>query len=442
MLRCDEEAFMINLLIVDDSKINRLFAKDTITAHHLPCEITMSSTGDDALEQIYHNSYDLVLLDIILPGMTGVEILEKLYQNPPDHMPKVVMLTNINNLNTMKMCFELGATDYIHKPFNDIEFTARINSIIREIQSDNENFQNLKVIEEQNQALIKVNETLKEAQYYLLQKEKLVAIGELAAGIAHEINNPLAFVMSNFDMIKQYFEDLMPILNEVKGLDAAKNESEKAEILSKVKNHWEAVDIDFVLDDLGDIFTDSEKGLKRVAKIVQSMRNFARVSEDEVYEFVDISEILDETLLIVNNEVKYIAQIYKNVQSGPLLYLNKGQIEQVFVNMLVNASQAIKAREIDELGTIEIDVIMTEAICEIHISDNGIGIDQSHLNRIFEPFFTTKPVGQGTGLGLSISYDIIVNKHKGELNVKSTRGVGSEFIIKLPILAKEAGALT
>jgi len=433
---------MIKLLIVDDSKINRLFARDTILFHHIPCEIEMSATGTEALEMINQHTFDLVLLDIIMPGMTGVEILEKLKENPPKKMPKIVMLTNINNLNTMKLCFELGATDYIHKPFNDIEFTARLTSVIREIHSDNENLENLLVIEKQNEELIKVNESLKEAQYYLLQKEKLVAIGELAAGIAHEINNPLAFVMSNFDMIQRYISDLAPILDKVKMLNADLTSEEQDELMHDIKIIWEKEDIDFVIEDLPSIFEDSEKGLKRVAKIVKSMRNFARISEEDVYEFVDMDEIVDETLLIVNNEVKYIASINKSIEKGPLIHCNKGQIEQVLVNVLVNAAQAIKMKAMDGLGEIDLEVAISDMHCVIRICDNGIGIDQSHINRIFEPFFTTKPVGQGTGLGLSISYDIIVNKHHGTLDVKSKKNVGSEFIISIPILTKEVGEIS
>jgi signal transduction histidine kinase len=433
---------MIKLLIVDDSKINRLFAKDTILSHHIPCEIEMCATGTEALEMINQHTFDLVLLDIIMPGMTGVEILEKLKEKPPKKMPKIVMLTNINNLNTMKLCFELGASDYIHKPFNDIEFTARLTSIIREIDSDNENLENLLVIEKQNEELVKVNESLKEAQYYLLQKEKLVAIGELAAGIAHEINNPLAFVMSNFDMIQRYILDLTPIFEKVKTLTGDMPLEAKQAIIKEIDVIWKEEDIDFVIADLPGIFEDSERGLKRVAKIVKSMRNFARVSEEDVYEYVDIGEIIDETLLIVNNEVKYTAAINKSIGSGPLIYCNKGQIEQVLVNILVNAAQAIKMKEIEGLGEIGLAVNISTTHCEITISDNGIGIDQNHLNRIFEPFFTTKPVGQGTGLGLSISYDIIVNKHHGTLDVKSKKNVGSEFIIRIPILTKEVGDIT
>jgi signal transduction histidine kinase len=428
---------MIKLLIVDDSKINQVFARDTILSHQIECDIELCGNGEDALKRIYGAAYDLILLDIIMPGISGVEILQKLREAPPKHLPKIIMLTNINNLNTIKTCFELGASDYIKKPFEDVEFTARINSIIREIHSDNERLVNLKVIAEQNQALKEVNQSLKEAQYYLLQKEKLVAIGELAAGIAHEINNPLAFVMSNFEMLKNYFNDLTPILEGTKAILDGQCKDET--VFNRMKTMWQSQDVDFVLSDLPDIFTDSDKGLNRVAKIVQSMRNFARVSEDEVYEFVNIDEIIEETMLIVNNEIKYVATINKYVQDGPLIYCNKGQIEQVLVNVLVNAAQAIKAREYQQLGEIDIEVIMTELFCEIHISDNGTGIDTAHLNRIFEPFFTTKPVGQGTGLGLSISYDIVVNKHNGKLEVQSKKGVGSEFVVKLPILTNEVG---
>ena len=428
---------MIKLLIVDDSKINQIFARDTILSHHLPCKIDLCGNSIEALNHIYEYEYDMILLDIIMPHMTGVDMLQKLKENPPEHVPKIIMLSNIDNLDIIKTCFDLGASDYIRKPFEDVEFLSRIKSMLREIQSDNERIKNLKLIEQQNIALKEANNSLKEAQYYLLQKEKLVAIGELAAGIAHEINNPLAFVISNFETLKQYAKDLKPILEEVAlclqspGLVAHK--------IDTIGQLWKTNEIDYIVSDLDEIFEDSEKGLHRVSKIVQSMRNFARISEEEVYEYTNVSEIIEETLLIVNNEIKYVAEVVKSIETGPLIYCNKGQIEQVLVNILVNAAHAIKAKQSETIGKIKIEAKQNEDYFEIHIFDNGIGIDTAYFNRIFEPFFTTKPVGQGTGLGLSISYDIVVNKHKGMLNVKSVKGEGSEFIVKLPIIIKEIG---
>lgn len=428
---------MIRLLIVDDSKMNRAFARDMIVKNDISCEIDMSEDGEDALNKIRQGSFDLVLLDIIMPHVSGLEVLEKLSLDNASYMPRFIMLSNIDDLDIIKKCFDLGAMDYIRKPFEEVEFTARVKSMIREITQDKERLNNLEVIAEQNAALIEVNNSLKEAQYYLLQKEKLVAIGELAAGIAHEINNPLAFVISNFEMLKQYISDIQPVLNHTKS--AIEDEGKVDEYLTAIGNLWKENDIDYILEDLNEIFIDSQKGLKRVSKIVHSMRNFARISEDEVYEYINIDEIIEETLLIVNNEIKYVANIDKKIETGPLVYCNKGQIEQVLVNVLVNAAHAIKSKAYETLGQIEIAVYYTDLYCEIHIKDNGTGIEKSYLNRIFEPFFTTKPVGQGTGLGLSISYDIVVNKHKGILDVKSVLGEGSEFTVKLPVIMNELG---
>jgi signal transduction histidine kinase len=258
-----------------------------------------------------------------------------------------------------------------------------------------------------------------EAHVYMVQKEKLVSIGELAAGIAHEINNPLAFVMSNFSNIKEYSIPITELLLKVKDTP-------------ELQKDWKAKDIDFLLEDLPELIDESQKGLDRIAKIVNSMRNFARTSDEDTTEYFDINNLIDEVLMIVNNEVKYNAVVEKEYENCPLIYGNKGEIEQVFVNLVVNASQAIKESG-DSIGTI---TIKTEPICQgvlISVRDTGKGIDPQFIHKVFDPFFTTKPVGQGTGLGLSISHSIIVEKHGGELKVESELGVGTCFYIELPL---------
>ncbi len=424
---------MIKVLIVDDSRINQLYAKDALIKNHIQCDIDLCSSGEEAIECILQTRYDLVLMDIIMPGLSGVEVLEKISTMTFDHLPKFIMLTNVSDINILKQCFEFGASDYIHKPFEEIEFISRLNSIIREIENDREDKKKAALIEQQYQELIKVNQSLKDAQYFLLQKEKLMAIGELAAGIAHEINNPLAYVMSNYDTIKAYSEDLkslMELLRETMSREGEALKKNKEEIVS----FWRTRDMDFVLEDFPEVIKDSRKGLEKVAIIVKSMREFARTTEDEVFEKVDMETLIDETLIIVANELKYIANIEKEIYFDQMVYCNKGQIEQVLVNLLVNAGQAIKMCPDERKGEIHIKASEVNGICQIEISDNGIGIEKVKLHRIFEPFYTSKPVGQGTGLGLSISYDIIVNKHKGNIEARSEVGEGTTFIVQLPIV--------
>lgn len=422
----------MRILIVDDSKINQVVARDTLIANHIESEIFLASNGEEALEFITESGCDLVLLDIIMPKYSGVEVLEKIMLDDGIKHPKVIMLTTIEDTQTLKKCFDYGATDYIRKPFNELEFISRVKSVIREIQNDYQIKRAAIQLQNQNEELIETNKALKEAQYYLVQKEKMVAIGELAAGIAHEINNPLAFVMSNLSTAKSYVAAISDFILMSKEMIAIDRPEDYVEALKKLETLWKETDLDFVFEDFEDVLIDSETGLKRVAKIVMTMRNFARISDEDVFEYVDMNVLLDESLLIVNNEIKYSASIVKHYSECKLLYCNKGQIEQVLVNMLVNASHAIKTKNQENQGVVELSTACDAKYGYIIIKDNGDGIDSEFINKIFNPFFTTKPVGQGTGLGLSISHDIIVNKHQGEILVESIKNEGSTFTIKIP----------
>ena len=422
----------MRILIVEDSRINQLIARDTLVKNGIDCEIDYAMDGEQALEMILNDACDLVLLDIIMPKMTGIQVLEQLREIQVHQMPKIIMLTTIGDGNILKTCFELGASDYIKKPFEEIDFISRINSIIRELDNEKKMKQSALLLEEQNNQLVAMNEALKETQFHLVQKEKLMAIGELAAGIAHEINNPLAFVISNFTNIKSYVHDFESFIKL--SMDLLNREDINCALFKeKIHEAWDRADLDFVFTDFPELIEDSQKGLDRVAKIVSSMRNFARLSDDNFFESVHINDLIEEVLVVVNNEIKYVATVELDFEFHKPLNCNKGQVEQVLVNLLVNAAQAIKAANHTELGTISIHTYEVKEECVIKICDNGIGIDSDHISHIFDPFFTTKAVGQGTGLGLSISHNIIVDKHHGKINVESQRGVGACFTISLPL---------
>ncbi|HSN65004.1 MAG TPA: ATP-binding protein, partial [Fusibacter sp.] len=360
-----------------------------------------------------------------------LQVLEHLHNSKYSDMPKIIMLTTISDTKILKACFDYGATDYIKKPFEEMDFISRINSTLRELSNEKKLKLTAMQLEDQNMKLISVNEALKETQYHLVQKEKLVAIGELAAGIAHEINNPLAFVISNFTNIRQYVDSFKAII-EHSNQFMAQEDMTLDKFKEQMAEQWQKYDMDFVFDDFPELINDSQKGLDRVAKIVQSMRNFARLSDDNYFEFVDIGDLLDEVLIVVNNEVKYVATVEKVFNDCPPINCNKGQIEQVFVNLIINAAHAIKHNTNSGSGVIRIEVQPKSDHCEISICDNGCGISEEHLSKIFDPFFTTKPVGQGTGLGLSISYNIIVDKHQGKITVDTRSGIGTCFIVSIP----------
>ncbi|RIX49665.1 MAG: PAS domain S-box protein [Rhodocyclales bacterium GT-UBC] len=270
-----------------------------------------------------------------------------------------------------------------------------------------------------------LNKRLEEAHNQLLQSEKMASIGQLAAGVAHELNNPIGFVHSNLGTLESYLIDVMNILDAQDRMLAAPGaDPDRQASIARLK---EEHDFDFVRQDIAQLLSESKDGLSRVRKIVQDLKNFSHVSEQE-WQWADLHQGLDSTLNIVWNELKYKCKIVKEYGELPKVYCLISQLNQVFMNLMVNAGHAI-----EEQGTITLRTAREgDDKVRIEISDTGKGIAPEHLNRIFEPFFTTKPVGKGTGLGLSLAYGII-DKHHGRIDVESTPGVGTTFRILIPI---------
>lgn len=275
----------------------------------------------------------------------------------------------------------------------------------------------------QRNQLTELNKKLEEAQNQLLQSEKMAAIGQLAAGVAHEINNPVGYVTSNVAALDGYINGLLQVLTAYEACEASlPGESTEVKTLQQVKK---TVDMTYLRKDLSDLLSESKEGLGRVKKIVQDLKDFSHIDESE-WQYADLHKGLDSTLNVVNNEIKYKADVIKNYSDIPQVKCLPSQINQVFMNLLVNAAQAIA-----EHGTITITTGVGNGGVWVEIEDNGSGIPEEKINRIFEPFFTTKPVGTGTGLGLSLSYNII-QKHKGLISVESTVGKGTKFHVWLP----------
>lgn len=265
---------------------------------------------------------------------------------------------------------------------------------------------------------------LREAHDQLLQSEKMASIGQLAAGIAHEINNPVGFVNSNVGTLKNY---LVTLFGVIEGYDEAVSGaapgSSVARRLAEIRKNAE---VDFLKEDTADLISESMDGLKRVKDIVQALKDFSHVGETE-WQLADLHQGIDSTLNIVANEIKYKATIEKHYGQLPEIKCMASQLNQVFMNLLVNAAHAIA-----DNGVIAIRTGAANGWVWVAISDTGCGIPVENMNRIFEPFFTTKPVGSGTGLGLSLSYSI-VNKHGGRIEVDSQPGAGTTFTVRLPM---------
>lgn len=307
----------------------------------------------------------------------------------------------------------VAAEDALRESRDELE--RRVEQRTGELQSANIK---LKAEREQQAALIA---RLEEAQSQLIQSEKMASIGQLAAGVAHEINNPVGFVKSNLGTLQRYIADLGKVLKAYAEIEHELGEASQASVTQLKKD----LELDYLQEDLNVLLAETNDGVQRVQDIVRDLKNFSHVSSSDIV-LANLEMGLDSTLNVVWNELKYKAKVVKEYAAIPEIMCAPSQLNQVFMNLLVNASQAI-----EEHGQISIRTTSSEAEIRIEIEDSGRGIPPENLGRIFEPFFTTKPVGKGTGLGLSLSYGI-VKKHHGRIEVSSEVGKGTRFTVILP----------
>ena len=264
---------------------------------------------------------------------------------------------------------------------------------------------------------------LEEVQKQLLQADRLSTIGQLAAGVAHEINNPIGYVQSNLVTLTDYVNSMFLL---IAAQDSVLRQL-RPEMLTQTEQVRQQVDYEFLARDLPTLLAESQEGISRVRKIIQDLREFSRAGHSESWTMADLHAGIDSTINIVWNELKYKVELLKHYGDIPAVECLPSQLNQVFMNILVNAGHAIEGR-----GQITIETRVEGDFVYVSIADTGKGIAPEHLPRVFEPFFTTKAVGQGTGLGLSISYGI-VRKHGGDIDVRSEIGAGTTFIVRLPV---------
>ncbi|MBI5741108.1 MAG: PAS domain S-box protein [Nitrospirae bacterium] len=304
-------------------------------------------------------------------------------------------------------------------------FTGAMSDPIYQI---GEQFNNMMhVLEVKNRETEKAYAELKATQAQLLQREKMASIGQLAAGVAHEINNPMGFISSNLGTLGKYMSRLTEFIGAQSEMMGSLHSAEASGKLAELRK---GLKIDYILSDLEQLIKESLDGADRVKKIVQNLKSFSRVDEAE-YKYADINECIESTLNIVWNELKYKATVTKEYGALPHTKCYPLQLNQVFVNLLINASQAIEKQ-----GEIKIKTCNGDGSIKVSISDTGAGIAEDKIGRIFEPFYTTKEVGKGTGLGLSITYDI-VKKHNGDISVESEVGKGTTFTVRIPVVEEK-----
>lgn len=303
------------------------------------------------------------------------------------------------------------------------QMEARVRSRTADLHS-----LNTMLLAEKERLAVLVKE-LEAAQAQLMQSERMASIGQLAAGVAHEINNPVGYVSSNLGSLQHYVGDLLRLLSMYQQTATDLPEAARDRVAAVMKE----IDFEFMQKDITELLNETLEGLKRVTRIVQDLKNFSHVGETE-NQWADLETGLDSTLRVVWNELKYKAEVVKEYAGMPQVWCFPFQLNQVFMNLLVNASHAIQ-----EKGKITLRTGFDESQVWIQVQDSGVGISAENLKRIFDPFFTTKPVGKGTGLGLSLSYDI-VKKHGGHIDVTSEPGAGATFTVYLPRRTPEQAA--
>lgn len=327
------------------------------------------------------------------------------------------MRSEVVGLRKVGVEFPAGASVSKIGENSEITFTV----IIRDLTKQKESERLLQRKQEEQETLIG---KLRDAQEQLLQSEKMASIGQLAAGVAHEINNPVGYINSNLSTLKTYLSDLFEIVQTYQNCESVFKEHEESYKL--IKQVEEDKDLEFLKMDIPELLSESLEGLLRVKQIVQDLKNFSHVDDVE-WHLSDLHQGIDSTINVAHNELKYKADVIKVYGEIPEIECIISQLNQVIMNLLVNAAHAIDGR-----GTITIRTGVEGDGVWIEIEDTGKGMAEDVKKRVFDPFFTTKPVGSGTGLGLSLSYGII-QKHNGTITVKSEVGKGSTFHIWLPI---------
>ncbi|MBW4666100.1 MAG: hybrid sensor histidine kinase/response regulator [Cyanomargarita calcarea GSE-NOS-MK-12-04C] len=411
------------ILIVDDNPTNLSVLSQALKSAGFT--IRIAEDGESAISLVSRKPPALILLDIQMPGISGFEVCQQLKSNPLTQNIPIIFMTALADTESKIKGLSLGAVDYIAKPFEQEEVIARVRIHLQ-----------LKLLNNQLEQQVKERtETLEKAQLQIVQQEKMSMLGQLVAGVAHEINNPIGCICGNMNPIKEYITDITQILQVCQ-----ENESY---LPDNVRNTIASCDLEFIIEDLPKLLNSIKLSTERIKGISISLRNFAR-ADTSAKVAVDLHEGIDGTLLILGHRIKASSQrpdieIIKQYNQLPKVECYPGQINQVFMNILANAIDAIdenwQHNKLDNNSlTIKINTeISNYQYVTIRITDNGMGMSEVVQNRVFEQFFTTKPMGQGTGLGLAIAYQIIVEKHNGKLAVNSTPGQGTEFVITLPI---------
>lgn len=403
-----------SILVVDDNPNNVKILCSLLNSHNY--RVSIAKSGESALKKVTRSSPDLIVLDIMMPGIDGFEVCACLKANPKTKDIPILFMTALTDTASKVKGLNLGAVDFITKPIEHEETLARI----------------------------KVHLMLRQTQAKLVQEEKMAALGQLVAGVAHEINNPISFIYGNLEPALGYVDVLLELIRLY--------ETHTASPPPEVTAYAEKMDVNYIREDFPRLLQSMVVGTERIETIVRSLRTFSRADE-VVRKSTDLHEGLDSTLMILQSRLKAQRgrpkiEVIKDYGSLPLVDCYPGKLNQVFMNLIVNGIDAIEGKwtelaEVDwgaDQFTLRIATGVVDGYVRIDIWDSGMGIPEEIQQRVFDQFFTTKPAGKGTGLGLAIAYAIVTQDHQGELSFQSQAGMGTEFRILLPLLDASAVA--
>jgi two-component system, NtrC family, sensor kinase len=393
-----------SVLVVDDIEAN-LIAMETVLSD-MGCEVVLAKSGTEALRRLLKSDFAVMLLDVQMPEMDGYEVAQHARQNPATRDVPIIFLTAADdNEESVLRGYGSGAVDFLFKPINVPVLHSKV-AIFLDLYNARREIADAKAELEQTHRELEVAYREQQAtQAQLVQSAKMASLGELVAGVAHEINNPLAFVVSHLQTARRSLEEVGP------------------EVLPQVseagRTRW---------DRAGSRLREMDLGLERIRDLVIKLRTFSRLDEGE-RQRVSVRENIEAILTILGHRLKERIQVEKHFGEPDMLDCFPSLLNQALMNLIANAIDAI-----EEQGTVRIETGADAEGYSIAISDTGSGIPEALRERVFEPFFTTKPQGQGTGLGLSITYSI-VRKHGGTLELRDRTGGGTTVIIRIPPLA-------
>ncbi|MEM9216536.1 MAG: response regulator [Cyanobacteria bacterium P01_F01_bin.150] len=449
------------ILIVDDNPDNLVILSACLEQYNF--EVLVAQNGESALQKADYVIPDLIVLDVMMPGIDGFETCRRLKENPRTQNIPVILMTALSDIDNKVKGLKSGAVDYITKPFQQEEVLARINihlnvhHLNQEIRHKNSQLK--KEVEERILSEKKLQKTFNElikTQIKLVQSEKISGLGRVVAGICHEFNNPIGFISGNVQFLRSYIDKLLLVIHSAQYMQERLESNHLTDDSLTVSQD----EIEYIVNDIPKVLGSIEAGTDRITEIIDRLKKFSYLDQAGKKLF-DIHDGLDKTIMLISHRLKPVSpelsgtegyrpeiKVVKEYGSLPSVDCYPDQINQVFLNLFTNAIDAIDAAYENSYGSMNNDLssdrdmlnppvlkIKTRSSSthiSIHIIDNGLGIPEEIQSRIFDPFFTTKAVGKGVGLGLAICFQIVTDMHKGGLQCSSTTS-GTEIIVELPL---------